>query len=181
MTLLDGSDTVYMGSDDESYQGRLEPHGLLVEHRGWSKDVGVLIRRHVLHYQVDGDSVRRVEPIALDPQDFVDEWLSDSWSEIKEWSESKLEKVHSTLEKAAVDGGFQLVQRCMDNASHWQIGFDFESGEYYFLVEQRGEHSFRMIDVTDERSSGCPGEGAPRTIENPLPSLFPPAKKPELF
>jgi hypothetical protein len=191
-TLLDGSDTVYMGSNDDSYHGRLEPDGALIEHLGWSTDTGVLIRRHVLHYKVDGDSVRRVEPIALDAQDFVDEWLSSKWADVAPFSDPKLESIHANLSgsdpkledsraelhAANVDGGFQIVQRCTENPNRWQVAFDFEDETDYFLVEQRGEYSFRMIDISDERQSGCPGEGKPRQVGDPSPTLFPETKNP---
>lgn len=163
---------------DREIDSRIEPDGALIEFQTLSKDSGVWARTQVLHFKVAGTTVRRVEPIALDPQDFVDEWLNDSWSEIKEWSIPKLEKLHDELHDAKVDGGFQLVQRCTENPNQWQVAFDFEDETDYFLVEQSGEHSFQMIDVTDEQSPGCPGDGKPRSVGDSYPTLFPTARKP---
>jgi hypothetical protein len=178
-TLLDESDTVYLG--DDSYAGRLEPGRMVIQYLSYSKDLGVLVRPHVLRYVIDGDSVRRVEPIALTPQDFVDEWLTSKWAAVSPFSDSKLESIHAELaddESSGLDG-FQFVQHCPGNRNRWQIGFDTERNDaYYFLVEEQNEHSFRMIDVSRKRQPGCPGEDKPRQIGDKYPTLFPAAKKP---
>lgn len=50
-------------------------------------DTGLLVRSHVLRFRVDQDGARRVDPVALDPQGFVDEWLGAAWSDAKGWSD----------------------------------------------------------------------------------------------
>jgi hypothetical protein len=163
---------------DRELQARIEPHGVLIEFLTGSKDTVVWARTRVLHLAIDGNKVSRVEPIALSAQDFVDEWLDSKWSEIAEWSDPKLEDLHSELQKASADDGFQIVQRCTENPNQWQVAFNFEDDTFYFLIQQRGEYGFRMVDVSDERQPGCPGESRPRTGGDPYPTLFSPAKQP---
>jgi hypothetical protein len=181
-TLLDDTATVYMGGEENSYHGRLEPGGILLEHLGDSIDSGILIRQHVLHYAIDGNSVRRIEPIALTAQDFVDEWLRGEWADVGQFSDSRLRSIHTDLHEPPSYGEFQFVQHCPGNSDKWQIAInleDMEDDTYYFLVQQNGEHSFRMIDVSDERQPGCPGEDSPHNLgtQSTYPTLFP-TKKP---
>jgi hypothetical protein len=161
--LAGGDDTIYIG-DGDTYQGKLETHGALIEYLGSSVDTGVLIRRHVLHFQFDGDSVKRVEPFALTAQDFLDESLS-SHDEVK----------LST---------FDFVQHCPGNADRWQIGvspdpYGDESADpkAYFMIEQLPGYRFRILDIAPARQPGCPGKDAPRGTGDPYPTLFP-ARKP---
>lgn len=58
------------------YHVRLQPDELLIELRDRSMDGGILVRTHVLRYRVTDAAVDRIDPVALQPQDFVDEWLT---------------------------------------------------------------------------------------------------------
>ncbi len=179
-TLLDDTATVYMGGEEDSYHGRLEPGGVLIEHLGDSIDTGILIRQHVLHYAIDGNSVKRIEPIALTAQDFVDEWVRVKWEDAAPFSNPELKSVHAEFEESRAYGEFEFVQHCPGNANKWQISVAFDDDTYYFLVQQKGEYSFRMLDVSDERQPGCPGEDPPSNVGShaTYPTLFPAAKKP---
>ncbi len=85
--LLQKSETVYLGNDNlgditilsdgfkigfDSYQGL---------------DAGVLIRKHIAAYRIDGDNVRRVPPLAKEPEGFLDEWFGLPWTEAVQWIE----------------------------------------------------------------------------------------------
>ncbi len=156
--LRGGEQTVYMGFEEESYHGKLETKGALIEYVSSGTDTE--LRRFILHFEIDGESVRRVEPVALTAQDFVDEWLN------------------SQRDHAFWD--FDFVQHCPGNADHWQIGVtknDDDDDALYFMVEQSPNYRFRILDVSKERQEGCPGEDPPREIGPNFPTLFP-AKKP---
>src|SRR5207237_9397746 len=58
-------DQAPMANLDPPYSTRLESDGLLVEFEGFSIDLGILIRRYVLHYTINEEKVRHSEPIAL--------------------------------------------------------------------------------------------------------------------
>jgi hypothetical protein len=40
-------------------------------------------RTYVLRYRIDSRGVERIDPVALQPQDFVHEWLIRLWSEMQ--------------------------------------------------------------------------------------------------
>jgi hypothetical protein len=47
-----------------------------MEIRARSIDTAIHDRAHVLHFKVEGSTVQRADPVALQPQDFVDEWIT---------------------------------------------------------------------------------------------------------
>ncbi len=70
-------------NSDGEVAARLEPNGMRLEFTGDSIDPVLAVRRHVLRYAIDGaGGVRRVDPMALSAQDFVDEWLRTPWAGI---------------------------------------------------------------------------------------------------
>jgi hypothetical protein len=52
-----------LSNEGEDYSARLEPAGALIEFSGSSIDAAILIRKHVLHYRLDDDAVRRIDRI----------------------------------------------------------------------------------------------------------------------
>ena len=80
--LLAKDHSIWLGMDPP-YNVRLEPSELLLEFRDRSIDMGIHNRTHVLHYRIDESSSERIDPVALLPQDFVDEWLTRPWSEMQ--------------------------------------------------------------------------------------------------
>jgi hypothetical protein len=50
-------------------------------------DPGLLTRLYVESFQVAGNSAARIAPVATRPEDFVDEWIGQPWSEVAQWSE----------------------------------------------------------------------------------------------
>src|SRR5579862_1015973 len=165
------------------YHLRIEPDELLMEVQGSSIDANIHNREHVLHFNAPGSTAERVDPVALQPQDFVDEWFTRPWSEMEsrsaESARDKLQKWHDFLSGDFVAGEFQFVQRCREPADQWQIAIDLgwiKSGELpdglrvYFLVQQSGHYRFTMTGISFERQEGCPGESDPN-IESP--TLFP--------
>jgi hypothetical protein len=185
--ILDGNEIIYFGSDNPS-AFRLEPNELLLEVNGLSMDVDILVRTHVLHYDAAKASIERVDPVALQPQDFVDEWIRQPWQEMEtrsaEGGRDKLKKWHEFLNGGHVSGEFNLVQRCTDTPSQWQIAVDLrwlsdkvlpEPLAAYFLIEESGQYRYKMIGINFVRQEGCPGGSRPNT-EAPLPTLFPSKK-----
>jgi len=177
---LGGEQGVYFGAYDP-YQLRLEPDELLMEIRDHSIDSGV--RPHVLHYNVANSAGERIDPVALQPQDFVDEWLMRPWSEMESRSaesvRDKLKKWHEFLAGDFVAGKFNFVQACREKPDQWQVGvaLDWIKGKElpeplsaYFLVQQSEQYRFKMVGISFDRQDGCPGETRPNTES---PSMFP--------
>ena len=127
--MLGGEQGIWFGSD-HPYQLRLEPGELLMELRDRSIDGGIHNRAHVLHFKATGSTAERIDPVALQPQDFVDEWLTRPWPEMESRSAAsggdKLKKWHEFLAGDFVAGEFQLVQRCREQTGQWQVGIDLD-------------------------------------------------------
>jgi len=148
---------------------RVEPDDVLIEFGSSGLEPG-FVRPYILHFKVDGSQAKRVEPIALQPADFVDEWLTQPWLEISEWSEPNLVRLHAALRGKPAE--FVYAQHCAHPTDAWQVGVSFEKrGTFHFLIEDRGGHRYRMRDVSTHRDLGCPGE-EPIDFDK-YPTLFP--------
>lgn len=180
--VLGGEHGIWFG-DYNPYQIRLDPDELLMELRDRSIDDGIHNRAHVLHFKAPGLTAERIDPVALQPRDFVDEWLTRPWSEMEsrsaEGERDKLGRWHEFLAGDFVAGKFQFVQQCRERAGQWQVGIDLncingtqlpEGLRLYFLVEESGQYRFKMAGISFDRQEGCPGESEPNLKS---PTLFP--------
>ena len=140
----------------EAYSARLEPGGIMVKFAGSSIDSAYLIRPHVLRYNLDHDRAQRIEPIALSPRDFVEEWLTRPWSEISAWSERQVVQWHKKFHKDNLFGSFDAVQRCTKPGER-QISINFEDKTAYFSVLDHGDNRFRMLQVRERPRLDCSG------------------------
>ena len=139
-----------------------------------SLDSAMSVRKHVLEYGISGDHVLRTPPIALGPEDFLDEWLGLSWADASRWvstSETKaLEDWHARLQRAnrSYDPEIEFVQPCGDGAApiRWQIGLSIETEEgapplpekLFFSISSGGKDIYVLTDISTTRPPGCSGE-----------------------
>jgi hypothetical protein len=134
------------------------------------------------NYRIQADGLKRIEPFALQVQDFVDEWLTRPWSEMGQTSSpeppGRLEQWHRLLHADRVYAHYVFVQSCVSRPGRWQVAIDFddfsgkklpESLTVYFLVQEEKDHKFTMIDVSFTRQEGCPGK---TEVKSDSPSLF---------
>lgn len=179
ITVLSGQHETWF--DGDLYKIRLEPDDLLLQMRASSMDVSLHNRAHVLHYHWTNGVFARVDPVALRPQDFVDEWLTRPWSEMASRTVDPItmgpwhQRITHLLEPTEISGHFYVVQPCPVSGL-WQIGIVIkkkyiEIGTAWFLVQSRPGYHFLMKSVGLERQPGCPGEASPDFT--PGPSLFP--------
>jgi hypothetical protein len=115
-------------------------------------------RTHILRYEVTAEHARRVQPVALKPREFVDEWLEREWREAVDWTAPQargaLEKVHQELHPAGqtVSGEYRSAEPC-GGAGQWEIGLDLVGhGTRYFRVRELGNNGFQMVSAG---GSGC--------------------------
>jgi hypothetical protein len=151
--------------DDEIFV--LKPDELMIE----LLDTGIDTERrtNILRYTF-ADGVKRVEPMAFQPQDFADEWLTRPWSELQARSSPDTQKWHSTLHDEFVLGDHTNVVLCAAKPDRWSIGFQIrhlgekelkEPLEVHLLVRDLGNYRFEMEAVSESEFEGCPGEGSP--------------------
>jgi hypothetical protein len=119
-------------------------------------------RQAVRHYFIEGDRVRRVDPVALGPHDFVDEWLTRPWSESASWSAvPALANWHKRLTGSA--GEFDGSTRHCQTPDLWQIALsptDLKTNlsphpDVYFLVRWRPPYRFTMVNISAKPWARC--------------------------
>ncbi len=137
-----------------------------------SLDFDVLLRMHLLNFRISGDAVTRIDPVALHPQDFLDEWFQLPWSDASKSVEHTHEnQAHSWTQwkKTAAPkfSSLRFVQPCETEtpAKRWVVGIDWGETEtvqksLYFKMS-RTNGAFRIFSVSEIRPSGCPGESQP--------------------
>jgi hypothetical protein len=165
-TLFSGSDFMWWGNDDF---GTLivQKSAFDLRFHSASIDGGIHNRVWVRHYSVIGDAVRRVQPVAVSPRDFVDEWIVSPWQQASQWSSNpELRQAHaawSERKKSATSLlEYDSVQRCADSPEHYQVEVAVESGPKfetarprYFQV--RGDGDYTMLRVSDKSDARCSG------------------------
>jgi len=155
--LLDKSEWAFLGAHDIPVQGSIGRNDALIEYTVGSVDSGVLNREAVLHYSLTPDSAKRIDPIALGPRDFVDEWLSEPWEQSRVRAQPS---ERAALEKAHQDTGrdeFQPTRSCRV-PDMWQVGLGSIEGKkapVYYLVRWRPPYRFTMIRVSQRPSPDC--------------------------
>lgn len=128
--------------------------------------------------------MKRVDPLALNPGNFVREWLTHDWRETALWSESanrrSTREWHTKLHRDFVSGEFIYpTMHCPSTPDLWQVGIEFsdpatpigaEPKGTYFLVRWRPPYTFRMVQVSDRTFPTCTEED-PKADESQ--TLFP--------
>jgi hypothetical protein len=162
----------------EGLNVKLTAHDLLIELRAEAMFPGYR-RTYELHYSIGPHGVERIDPVALQPQDFVHEWLIEPWEVMQSRSGNSeaLAKWHKLL---GGSGEYEVVQPCIDRPGVIQVGvgFDFigdreipEPLIVYFLVKDKGNYSYEMSAISFDSNDDCPGE-TPAADYTQLPSLF---------
>jgi hypothetical protein len=125
-------------------------------------------------YDVSGECVVRVAPVAHTPQDFINAWIQLPWNEARRWSNPAraacLEAWHSRFQSSsnteyAGPDKVLFVQPCNSPPTEWQVGIttapiDVQSPNLFFTVSKKN-HAFELQGVYVKRPAGCPGEAPP--------------------
>jgi hypothetical protein len=152
-------DGFIVGSIGQRYDEKVVD--VLVEFTGHG--VGGDVRQMVRHVSIDGDRVTRVDPVALCPRDFVDEWLTLPWGESARWSSSPaLRRWHSKLHADIVSGLFGETMHC-GTPDLWQVTFapSDPQGNFapepgvYFLLRWRPPYHLTIVDISDTPWPRC--------------------------
>ncbi len=140
------------------------PVDAIIEFTQRSVDAVVHNREAVHHFLIEGDQVRRVAPVALSPRDFVDEWMTQPWSESQGWSLSPdLVIWHKKLHADFVGGDFPGDTMHCQTPDLWQVGFEphdakrnFEpEPNVYFLVRWTPPYRFALVSASSKPWPRC--------------------------
>ncbi|HXZ01136.1 MAG TPA: hypothetical protein VEI03_14135 [Stellaceae bacterium] len=180
--LLDQAEYAYIGAHDPPLEGSVGTADALVELTIGSLDAGVHSYEAVRHYAISGDRIERIDPVALDPAAFTEEWLKNTWEQSAAWTPLRrrtfLRPWHIRFHADFIRGEYiGQPQRCGKTPDLWQVGIDLKdviedksSGIGYFFVTWQPPYHFEMIDIRSKPRADCnqpapPGEG--------LETLFP--------
>jgi hypothetical protein len=140
----------------------------------------------ILRYAVDANKIRRIAPLAVYPEDFLDEWAQLSWDEARQWvigsSEGSLKKWHTKLNNIGKNSSeIEFVRRCSGNGDSegtWLIELavdsrsdpSMEDKRVYVQVEKKN-NAFFLNNIQKNLTAGCSGQTLPALREGrKLPS-----------
>lgn len=145
-----------------------EPEGFLLRLSVADLDSSRAARIGLYHYRMDLGQVRRYQPVAENPRDFLDEWLQSDWNEAAAWSAREHiralqidhEKVEELRGAKGASGGnldYGRVQACSGKGGRFQVEFvGMPGGAHYFLIQQ-GKNAFTMMSASDKADRTCGG------------------------
>jgi len=159
---------------------RAEPDGFELKMTGESIDPDIVMRPVIYRYRVTDGTLERVQPIANNGRDFVDEWLESPLNDSARWSSTtnllKLERVHEGIRKLTDSRdpnakefpllNFGPVRGCSDSRAHFQVELDEEwvdskggsrAGEPTYFQIDEGKNSFTMVSAGLNADARCTG------------------------
>jgi hypothetical protein len=131
-------------------------------------DMDIMTRMGIYRYLVVDGKLQRVQPIALNGRDFVDEWLQSPWSDAVQWSAtakvSDLRTEHARIAKEIDPKGtshpqftYGPVRSCTGDPKLFQVELDEEPGTPTFYQIEEGKNSFTMTSALSTPDSRCNG------------------------
>jgi hypothetical protein len=155
--------TTYLDNEDGGAV-TAEANRFVVRHDGSIADPDIVVRRHVEAYSVEGETVRRIHPVAWNVRDFADEWIASSWDEAGDWSAAGLKGAHSLLRVLASDRGleYRTIRRCAPSVHEVAISADGHR-PWYLLI--RGEGPYRLERASRGNLRKCSGPDATEGVK----------------
>ncbi len=135
-------------------------------------------REHILNFEIKGDRIQRVAPLAWGPEEFVDEWLDLNWETAAEWtdkqSRDRLFPWHERLggeRRNSYSSEIVSITICgnRDLPRIWQVAFALQPGPNsmalpataFAIVENTARDTYRLQDIATQPAPECAAGGAP--------------------
>ena len=154
---LHGSAMAWLGKDDSAVHGRISAEDAWIEYTILSIDGGAHNRQAVQHFKITPTKIERIQPVALRPRDFVEEWLQTGWQEAAAWSDTPdLGAQHLALHKPFVGGSYiETTKHC--SAALWQVGIELgvPPKPFYFVVRWEKSNHFTMMHILNQPMPEC--------------------------
>jgi hypothetical protein len=177
-TLFTATKTI---TNAESVKISARPDGFGVAYLGQASLEMVGPRAHLDNYQFEGSAARRIAPLALTPEAFLDEWQALPWEEAMRWTVHPNESMQSWHLKLHDAGGghtdLLFVQPCPQPGKS-QLIYNFDSSEKQtpdekitFTVLKSG-NEFELASVDRKRPAGCPGRAYPKPQPGTIPDVW---------
>jgi hypothetical protein len=131
-------------------------------------DMDIMTRQGFYRYRTTGKKIDRIQPIAMNGRDFVDEWLQVKWSDAERWASAEhgaeLRALHARIKYQMRPGAhdwpkftFGAVRACRNGARHFQVeASEHPGGPLYFQI-LRGNNSFTMLSASTQSNPLCKG------------------------
>jgi len=168
-SLFSGSDFMWWGNEDFGTLA-VQKGAFDLRFHSASIDAGVHNRVWIRHYSVIGDAIRRIQPVAVSPRDFVDEWIVSPWRQAAQWSSNsaiaELRQAHdewSRRKKTDINLlEYYSVHRCAEIPGRYQVEVAEETGPKFetarsFYFQVRGNGDYTMLRVSDKSDAKCSG------------------------
>lgn len=165
---------------------KLSPGGFQLRVETGSLDMDIMTRPAIYRFRVASgkDSqfqIQRIQPIAMNGRDFVDEWLQAPWNESAQWSapsglttlQQEYKEIAAIHDPNTPDGPsltYGPVRSCSDSASHFQVELDQTryinqtpvaqkpvAGKPTYFQIQEGTNSFTMLSASPASDPHCTG------------------------
>lgn len=134
-------------------------------------DADLMQRKVVYRYRVSGDTVERIQPIALNGRDFVDEWLTANDAHARNWSDPNaadglLKARHALVASVKDENGPSLnygpVRACSSGKDRYQVEIDLQArksnhSEARYGVIHQERNGFTMLSLSDKADPTCKG------------------------
>jgi hypothetical protein len=163
----------YICDDTPPYLRQVSKDGFQVQFSLNSMDGGALSSTSFMNYRVHGDEVNRLQPVASNVVNFVDEWTRRSWEQARDWSVmgnlNALHQAHIKVHSGLFGEFFDL--RICSSSSEEQVGFtqDGKDGadgaSWYFLIKHVGD-AYSMVRVSNRPDSSCKGRNRLASIKD---------------
>jgi len=126
----------------------------------------------VFRYEVSDDQSRRVAPLALAPEDFLDHWIQLRWDDARRWSkaspDSGLQEWHLKLNNLEYDSAeLESVRRCSGDEAgdqNWLIELSIDRSanpsmkqETLYIEVSKRDGNFLLDAIYETHPPGCSG------------------------
>ena len=161
--------------DDRSPLFVLSPTGLTLEFEDSSVDGGVHHRTRIRRFTFT-PTAQHIDPVALQPQDFAEEWLTQPWSEMESRSDPATKALHEAVGGGFVAGDYVELTQCAPDQPVWLAGFDLdfvgdkqlkEPRRVYLQIRDLGDRRYRMESATSLRPAACKAEPGNPSVKYP--------------
>lgn len=154
--LYQAKDPIWWGGDDLGTISA-DRDTLEVRFHAGSIDLDVPDRLWIRRFMVEGDRVRRVDPVTSSPQDFADEWIVRPWSEMVHWSASpSLSRWHDRLRRMR-HFAYDSIRRCGERSDRVQVGLRSEKDDAPCFLRVEGQSHYVMTAVSPSADPACDG------------------------
>jgi hypothetical protein len=131
----------------------------------------------ILRYELSGNQVQRIAPLAVLPEDFLDQWVQSSWNDAKKWTkespETTLQDWHTKLSRLEVDSAeFESTYQCRKTTNgdeNWLVQLWIDQKQNPSTKEERlflqvaKRNGIFYVDAVDSAPTECAGKKTPHT------------------